>query len=145
MMTIFYMTKLLRWRKALKIGALLSIQAVLAQGQSTKPDSLLTEATLENVVRYAIRYQPLIQQSVIDEEVTQATIKGKLADWYPQLNFLYSYQRNIQLQTSIIGGNPIKFWAKKKSAPQLLLTLKNFYPADLLGSNTPPDARTHAK
>ena len=145
MMTIFYMTKLLRWRKALKIGALLSIQAVLAQGQSTKPDSLLTEATLENVVRYAIRYQPLIQQSVIDEEVTQATIKGKLADWYPQLNFLYSYQRNIQLQTSIIGGNPIKFGVNNTSAPQLYATLNIFNRDVLLASKTASDVRTHAK
>src|SRR4051812_28661332 len=64
-------------------------------------DSLLQQATLENVVQYAIKHQPLIQQSRIDEITTNYQIKSKLADWYPQITFFYNYQKNVQLPTTI--------------------------------------------
>src|SRR5260221_2291609 len=73
--------------------------------QQNTADSLLQNATLPNVVQYALKRQPLIQQSLIDEKTTELQIKSKLADWYPQINFNYLYQRNFQVQTSIIGGD----------------------------------------
>ena len=45
-------------------------------------------------------------QSLLDEEITERTIQGKLADWYPQLNFSYYIQHNSQLPVSIIQGEP---------------------------------------
>jgi outer membrane protein len=78
-------------------------------GAQTASDSLLTQATLENVISYAIKRQPLVQQSLIDEKTTELQIKSRLADWYPQVNFNYVYQHNFEVQTSIVDGAPRKF------------------------------------
>src|SRR5260221_3479480 len=77
-------------------------------GSLAQQDETLKQATLENVIQYALKNYPLIQQSQIDEETTGFAIKSKLADWYPQVNFVYNYQRNVQLQTLVFGGNTIK-------------------------------------
>src|SRR5258707_4997575 len=71
-------------------------------------DEKLQQATLENVVQYALKHYPLIQQSQIDEETTITAIRSKLADWYPQINFVYNYQRNVQLQTLVTGLGTFK-------------------------------------
>jgi hypothetical protein len=82
----------------------------------------LDKATLDNVIQYALKHQPLIQQSVIDQRVVENTIKSKLADWYPQINFNYNLQHNFAVQTSIIGGNPVKLGVDNTSAAQFSLT-----------------------
>jgi outer membrane protein len=94
-------------------------------------DSLLTEATLPNLVQYALKRQPAVQQALIDEQTTQLQIKSKLADWYPQLNFGYVYQHNFQVQTSIIGGNPVQLGVNNTSALQFGAT-QNIFNRDLL-------------
>lgn len=114
------------------------------QAQDTT-DSLLQQATLENVVLYAIKHQPSIQQSVIDQETTNMLIKSKLADWYPQITFLYGYQRNIELQTSIIGGNPVRFGVNNTSAPQIYATQNIFNRDVLLASKTARDLRVNTR
>jgi outer membrane protein len=81
-------------------------------------DSLLKEATLQNVVQYTLKRQPLVQQSLIDEKTTELQIRSKLADWYPQVNFNYLYQHNFQVQTSVIGGNPVRLGVSNTSAFQ---------------------------
>jgi outer membrane protein TolC len=68
-------------------------------------DSLLQQATLPNVIQYALKRQPLVQQSLIDEKTTELQIKSKLADWYPQVNFNYLFQHYFQAPVTIIGGN----------------------------------------
>src|ERR1043165_3935421 len=86
---------------------ILSCHAIVSSGQQTPgADSILQQATLENVISYAINHQPLIKQSLLDEEITDQVIKSKLADWYPQVNFNYNYQRNFQVQSAVINGNP---------------------------------------
>src|SRR5260370_17711189 len=69
-------------------------------------DEKLQQATLENVVQYALKHYPLIQQSQIDEETTITAIRSKLADWYPQINFVYNYQRNVHFQTLEFVAKP---------------------------------------
>ncbi|HEY5919258.1 MAG TPA: TolC family protein, partial [Chryseolinea sp.] len=76
-----------------------------ASAQEAEQDSLLQDATLDNVVQYALVHQPGVQQALTDEEITNKVIKGKLADWYPQINFTYNYQHYTDLQSSVIGGN----------------------------------------
>src|SRR6188508_1616440 len=77
--------------------------------QEADKDSLLQDATLDKVVQYALVHQPAVQQALTDEEITNKVIKGKLADWYPQINFTYNYYHYTDLQSSVIGGNVIKF------------------------------------
>ena len=67
------------------------------RAQQPATDSLLPEATLENVIQYALRRQPAIQQALANEQITENNIKSRLADWYPQVNFAFSFQHNFQL------------------------------------------------
>ena len=71
-------------------------------------DSILQSATLEICVQYALQHKPLIQQSLLDEQSAEFAIKSKLADWYPQLNFDYYVQNNLQLPTSYSGGKYVQ-------------------------------------
>ena len=94
----------MQWKLLFTALVVLSPFLVLAQTS----DSLLQEVTLPNAIAYAIKRQPLIQQSLLDEKITEGKIRSKLADWYPQVNFNYNLQHNFQVQTSIIGGNEVK-------------------------------------
>src|SRR5436190_6626197 len=74
-----------------------------------KSDSLLQNASLNDCIQFALKNQPLVRQSQIDEEITETTIRSKLADWYPQIGFSYLLQHNIQLPTSVIAdANGVK-------------------------------------
>ncbi|MBD4004523.1 TolC family protein, partial [Xanthomonas citri pv. citri] len=65
--------------------------------QSQQDATLLQNASLDNVVQYALKHQPSFQQSLIDEEIVETTIRNKLSAWYPQLNLNYSLQHNFQV------------------------------------------------
>ena len=113
---------------------LLIVLPFFTQAQQPAADSLLQQATLDNVVDYAIKHQPLIQQSLIDEQVTESLIKSKLADWYPQVDLRYNLQHNFQLQQAIIGGNIIKFGVeilRRRSSrlTRIFLTVMYYWPA----------------
>jgi outer membrane protein TolC len=112
--------------------------------QGVQQDSLLNQATLEQVVQYALRHQPALQQAELDRKIVNKQIQGRLADWYPQLNFAYNYQRNIILQQSVIGGNVIKFGANNISAVQLNATQSLFNRDVVLASETASNVRTQA-
>ncbi len=86
--------------------------------QMISPDSLLQEANLQNIIRYTLKRQPAVQQSFIDEKITELQIKSRLADWYPQIDFNYLYQHNFQVQTSIIAGNQVRLGVNNTSAFQ---------------------------
>lgn len=104
-------------------------------------DSVLQVATLDKVVKYALSHQPAVQQAQVDEEITQKVIKGKLADWYPQINFAYNYQRFIDLQTSVIDGNVIRFGVNNTSSAQFTATQNIFNRDALLASSTASKVR----
>ncbi|MEO8473375.1 MAG: TolC family protein [Chryseolinea sp.] len=99
-------------------------------------DSLLQVANLEKVVDYAIKHQPAVKQAEADQEITNKIIKGKLADWYPQINFTYNYYRYINLQSSVIGGNVVKFGVDNTSSAQFTATQNIFNRDALLASST---------
>lgn len=105
----------------------------------------LKNATLEQVVQYALEHQPALQQAELDRKITNKAIAGRLADWYPQLNFVYNYQRNIILQQSVIGGNVIKFGANNISPMQLNATQNLFNRDVVLASSTASQIRTQAE
>jgi len=113
--------------------------------QQNNADSLLQDATLPNVIQYTLKRQPLVQQSLIDEKITDLEIKSKLADWYPQLNFNYVYQRNFQVQTAIIGGNLIKLGVNNTSGLQFTGTQTIFNRDVLIANRTKGDVRQQAK
>jgi len=93
-----------KWIALLTAITLLFSNHTQAQQTSKQKDSILQTASLETCLQYALQHKPLIQQSLLDEQSTDLSIKSKLADWYPQLNFDYFIQNNIQLPTSFSGG-----------------------------------------
>lgn len=104
-------------------------------------DSVLKVATMEKVIAYALAHQPAVQQAQIDEEIANKVIKGKLADWFPQINFVYNYQRFIDLQTAVIGGNEIRFGVNNTSSTQFNATQNLFNRDALLASSTASKVR----
>jgi outer membrane protein TolC len=126
---------------AVSCGVFISPQ-LFAQ-QST--DSLLTSATLQECIRYAISHQPVIRQSLIDEAITDRTVKSKLADWYPQINLDYNIQHYLKIPTSILGGNPIQAGVANSSAALFGLNQNIFTRDLLLATNTARDVRKQSR
>lgn len=138
------------WSKSEKILFALIAAVFLLQtpyrlmAQSSSESGTLDKATLEEVVRYALKNQPLIRQSIIDERITENNIKSRLADWYPQINFNYNLQHNFIVQTSIIGGNPVKLGVSNLSAGQFTVSQPLFNRDVLLARRTQNDVRLQA-
>lgn len=76
---------------------LLGSTTYLVHAQSTASDSLSSAATLEECIHYALSHQVDIRQAQLDEQITDRTIKSRLADWYPQVGFNYNIQHYLQL------------------------------------------------
>ncbi len=124
---------------------LLLLSPLMIFSQSGVKDSLLTEVTLKNAIGYAIVRQPIIQQSLIDEQILETTIRSKLADWYPQINFNYNLQHNFIVQTAVIGGNSVKLGVNNTSAGQFTFSQAIFNKDVMLANKTQKDVRLQAK
>ena len=111
----------------------------------TAGDSILPEVTLQNAIDYAIRRQPVIQQSLIDERITDAQIKSRLADWYPQINFNYNIQHNFIVQKTVIGGNTVQLGSDNTSAGQFTVSQYIFNRDALLARRTADDVRLQTR
>ncbi|MCS3801624.1 TolC family protein [Niastella sp. OAS944] len=116
-------------------------------------DSSLKEATLSNCIRYGLEHQPVIRASMIDEEITETTIKNKLADWYPQLNITANFQHYLKMPVSIFPDftdpnapkREVQTGVHNLSTPQLILTQTIFNRDVLLASRTARDVRLQAR
>ena len=112
--------------------------------QSVEKDSLLTEVTLKNAIDYAILHQPKIQQSLVDQEIVETSIKSKISEWYPQINFNFNQQRNFIVPQTIIGGNIIKLGSENSSAGQFTFSQTIFNNEVMLISRSKNDVRLQA-
>ncbi len=113
----------------------------LVSAQQNKNDTALQSATLENCIHYAIQHNPDLANAKINEEITETTIKTKLADWYPQVNFNYNLQHNFQLPTLNFNGNLIHTGTVNTSGVQFGATQNIFNRDVLLASRTAIDVR----
>ena len=52
---------------------------------------------LGSCLRYAVRHQPGLRASLVNQQITNYQVRGALSDWYPQLNGTANIQHNIQL------------------------------------------------
>ena len=116
-----------------------------AFAQTHSADSILQEASLPAVIQYALKNQPLIQQSQIDENIREQEIKNALADWYPQVNFAYNLQHNFQVPVAVIGGNNIKLGVDNTSYGQFTLKQVLFNPDVVFANRTKGDFRLQAR
>jgi len=99
---------------------------------------------LQNCIQYAVKHNPDIQNANINEQVTEAQIQNKLADWYPQVNFTYNLQHNLQLPTFIFNGNVSHSGTYNTSGANFGLTQNIFNRDVLLASRTSKDVRQAA-
>ena len=104
-------------------------------------DSLLSSATLQNIIEYTFRHQPVVQKSLLDEQITRSQVNNRLADWYPQVDFNYNLQHNFQLQTTVFQGQVIQLGNGNTSTGQFAYT-QNILNSDLLlAANTAKNVR----
>ena len=109
--------------------------------QQNEKDSVIESATLANCVHYAITHNPDLKNARLNEDITETTIKIKLADWYPQVNFNYNFQHNFQLPSSNFNGNIVSIGSKNTSGLQFGATQNIFNRDVLLASRTAKDVR----
>lgn len=124
---------------------LLFLASLLPLAAYSQTDTTLQRADLAHVIQYALEHSPNIRQAEIDERITNKAIKGRLTDWLPQVNFTYNYQHFIDLQTSVIGGNVIRFGVENTSAAQFTATQTIFNRDVLLASSTASRVNLQAK
>jgi outer membrane protein len=77
--------------------------AVYAQTAADQP--MLNDASLSQVIEYALKYRPGVKQSLIDEEIGERDIKSALSGWFPQINGNANYNHNLKQQQSILNMN----------------------------------------
>jgi outer membrane protein len=120
-----------------------------ASAQSRR-DSLLDKAVLEDCINYALKHQPLVRQSLIDQEIAENSIKSSLADWLPQIGLNYNLQHYLKLPTSFVPDlttgvkRPTQFGVRNSSSFQFGVTQAIFSPELLLANRTARDLRTQA-
>jgi outer membrane protein TolC len=134
----------LRYKRIYLIYGILVIISGTSSAQQTDSLPTLSEATLENCIQYAIQHNPDIQNAKINEQITEAQIQNKLSDWYPQVNFTYNLQHNIQLPTFIFNGNVSHSGSYNTSGANFSLTQNIFNRDVLLASRTAKDVREAA-
>jgi len=134
---------MIRIKNFISIGCLIFFSNIALS--QTRPDSVLHDATLEGCVQYALTHQPVIQQSLLDEAITEKQIQTKLADWYPQVNFNYNLQHNFELPVTYFNGAYIRSGTYNSSNLGVGVTQNIFNKDVLLASRTANDVRQQAK
>lgn len=116
-----------------------------ASAQTQRAPDTLTNATLQACVQYALKHYPLVQQALLDEQITDRQIKGKLADWYPQIGVAGSYQNDFQLPQVAFAGQAVTSGTYNNSAVAATLSQTLFNRDVLLASQTKKDVMTNIK
>lgn len=71
-----------------------------------KNDSLvLQNATLEQILQYALKNKPEVRQSLVDEEIGEREINSALSGWLPQINADASFNHNLKQQVNALTTN----------------------------------------
>ncbi|HLX92705.1 MAG TPA: TolC family protein, partial [Puia sp.] len=111
---------------------------------TTERDTVLGDATLQTCIQYALKHFPLVQQSILNEQITEQQIKSKLADWYPQLNLNAYYQYFFQLQP-VSFNNAISYSGTRNVSTVALGLTQNIFNRDVfLASSSASDVRRQA-
>jgi outer membrane protein len=116
-----------------------------ASAQTQRAPDTLTNATLQACVQYALKHYPLVQQALLDEQITDRQIKGKLADWYPQIGVVGNYQNDFQLPIVAFAGQYVNSGTYNNSAVAASLTQNIFNRDVLLAAKTKKDVMTNIK
>ena len=88
-------------------GLLVFLVPKLTIGQQNQP--MNTKLSLDQILDYALENSPMIQQSLLDEEIGEYQIKSNLSGWLPQVSANFGASHNIKRQTQVIGDQLITF------------------------------------
>jgi outer membrane protein TolC len=94
------------------INSIAPFTSVSAQQTSNDIPAALT---LSQCISFALKNQPLIQQSLIDEEIAERDINIALSGLYPQLSGQANLSRFLKQPVSILNGQPVIFQPKNTS------------------------------
>jgi len=78
-------------------------------------EKLNSNATLDELIEYALRNKIELKQAHIDQEIGERQIASALSGWFPQINASASLVHNIQLPAMVIGGETIRMGQKNTS------------------------------
>lgn len=108
-----------------------------SQSNSDTSESL----TLPQCIDYALKHQPLLQQSLINIDITRSTNKINLAGWLPQAYISGNFTHYLQLPSAIsdsTNGKVIKTGVTNSFVPALTVTQTIFNPSLLYASRSAP-------
>ena len=91
------------------------LNPALVRGQTQQRDSILAEASLQQCIIYALKNQPEVRQSLLDEEIGDRDINIALSGWLPQVTGTGTYNYNIKRQTIVFGDQVITTGQKHTS------------------------------
>jgi outer membrane protein len=77
--------------------------SVFAQADNTGMD--LTNASLSQVINYALKNKPGVKQASIDQEIGERDIKSALSGWLPQINADANFNHNLKQQVNALTTN----------------------------------------
>ncbi|HLY69427.1 MAG TPA: TolC family protein [Puia sp.] len=110
---------------------------VYSQSNSDSTESL----TLGQCIDYALKHQPLLQQSLINIDITRSTNKINLAGWLPQAYISGNFTHYLQLPSAIsdsTNGKAIRTGVTNTFVPALTVTQTIFNPTLLYASRSAP-------
>jgi len=87
----------------LALGLILIPGHILAQTDSA--NVTLSNATLPEVIRYALKNKPGVKQAIIDQEIGERDIKSALSGWLPQINADGTFNHNLKQQVQALTTN----------------------------------------
>ena len=90
--------------------------AISGTALAQTPSELGTNATLDDLIDYAIRNKIELKQAQLDKEIGEKEIASALSGWLPQINATGNFAHTIQIPTVNIGGNDVKMGQKNNSA-----------------------------
>ncbi|WP_461146256.1 TolC family protein [Spirosoma pulveris] len=129
--------------------ALMSAYSGTVFAQKTT-DSLARQAYLPDCIQYALGHQPIVRQSVIDQEIAERTVQSSLSAWYPQIGAGYNILHYLKLPVTLIPDattgerRPVALGAQNTSTASFSLTQSIFSRDLLLASRTADTYRAQA-
>lgn len=82
---------------------------------TAESEKLNSNATLNELINFALRNKIELKQANIDKEIGEREIASALSGWFPQINATGSLAHAIQIPTTIIDGNAIQMGQKNSS------------------------------
>jgi outer membrane protein len=132
----------------LLIGAISASTGTVFAQKTT--DSLARQAYLPDCIQYALGHQPIVRQSIIDQEIAERTVQSSLAAWYPQIAAGYNVLHYLKLPVTLIPDattgerRPVALGAQNTSTASFSLSQSVFSRDLLLASRTADTYRAQA-